>query len=102
MSKDDSEEGEELHPEELKVQLGVTEQETELLRKKVENLLTDNLKLTKEVKDITTKLSEAKKAPTSRYGSASSTTSSNDKNIAYLCVKIVAQFLSLCNNRLYH
>merc|ERR1712242_171318 len=35
LSKDDSEEGEELHPEELKVQLGVTEQETELLRKKV-------------------------------------------------------------------
>merc|ERR1719192_628336 len=88
LSKDDSEEGEELHPEELKVQLGVTEQETELLRKKVENLLTDNLKLTKEVKDITTKLSEAKKAPTSRYGSASSTTSSNDKKVDELQTEV--------------
>merc|ERR550539_756804 len=58
-----SEDGEELSPAELKVQLEVSEQETELLRKKVENILTENLKLTKEVKDIQTKLTEAKKAP---------------------------------------
>jgi len=30
--------------------------ETEVLRKKVENLLTDNLKLSKEIKDTNTKL----------------------------------------------
>ena len=36
---------------ELKVQLEVSEGETGLLRKKVENLLTDNLKLTKEIKE---------------------------------------------------
>merc|ERR1712112_804792 len=64
-----SEDGEELSPTELKVQLEVSENETELLRKKVENLLTDNLKLTKEVKDITTKMNDAKKAPATRsYG----------------------------------
>jgi len=56
-----SEDGEELSPAELKVQLEVSEGETGLLRKKVENLLTENLKLTKEVKDITTKMSEEKK-----------------------------------------
>merc|ERR1719295_2309565 len=56
-----SEDGEELSPAELKVQLEVSEQETEVLRKKVENLLTENLKITKEVKDITNKLNEEKK-----------------------------------------
>merc|ERR1712226_182591 len=61
-----SEDGEELTPAELKVQLEVSEQETEVLRKKVENLLTENLKLTKEVKEITSKLSDAKKTPTTR------------------------------------
>merc|ERR1719412_1033183 len=60
-----SEDGEELTPAELKVQLEVSEQETGLLRKKVENLLTDNLKLTKEVREITTKLTEQKKQTTS-------------------------------------
>merc|ERR1719209_2893686 len=42
-----SENGEDLSPAELKVQLEVSEQETEVLRKKVENLLTENLKITK-------------------------------------------------------
>ena len=41
---------EDLNMAELKVQLEVSEGETGLLRKKVENLLTDNLKLTKEIK----------------------------------------------------
>merc|ERR1712066_1113287 len=76
-----SEDGEELSPTELKVQLEVSEQETELLRKKVENILTENLKLTKEVKDIQTKLNDAKKAPAAgrSYGSygASNNSSSN-------------------------
>merc|ERR1711974_439111 len=72
-----SEDGEELSPAELKVQLEVSENETELLRKKVENLLTDNLKLTKEVKDITTKMNDAKKAPATRsYGGYGSNTNS--------------------------
>merc|ERR1712228_918691 len=57
-----SEDGEELSPAELKVQLEVAEGETGVLRKKVENLLTDNLKITKEVKDLTSKVSEAKKS----------------------------------------
>merc|ERR1712156_142821 len=76
-----SEDGEELSPAELKVQLEVSEQETELLRKKVENILTENLKLTKEVKDIQTKLNDAKKAPAAGrsygYGAANNTSSSN-------------------------
>merc|ERR1711936_609194 len=75
-----SEDGEELSPAELKVQLEVSEQETELLRKKVENILTENLKLTKEVKDIQTKLTDAKKAPAAGrsygYGAANNTSSS--------------------------
>ena len=57
-------EDENIDPAEIKVQLEVSEQETELLRKKVENLLTDNLKLTKEVKDITTKMNDSKKSST--------------------------------------
>ena len=73
-----SEDGEELSPAELKVQLEVSEQETELLRKKVENILTENLKLTKEVKDIQTKLTEAKKAPAAgrSYGYGATNTGS--------------------------
>merc|ERR1719342_1084345 len=51
-----SEDSDELSPAELKVQLEVSEGETEVLRKKVENLLTDNLKLSKEIKDTNTKL----------------------------------------------
>merc|ERR1719336_2435248 len=76
-----SEDGEELSPAELRVQLEVSEQETEVLRKKVENILTENLKLTKEVKDIQTKLNDAKKAPAAGrsygYGAANNTSSSN-------------------------
>ena len=68
-----SEDGEELSTTELKVQLEVAEGETGLLRKKVENILTENLKLTKEVKDISAKLSDEKnKKSTSSYSSYSS------------------------------
>ena len=86
-----SEDGEELSPSELKVQLEVSEQETELLRKKVENLLTDNLKLTKEVKDITTKMNDAKKAPATRsfgYGSSANNTNANEKKIEELQTEV--------------
>eukprot|EP00092_Neocalanus_flemingeri_P038095 GFUD01041465.1.p1 GENE.GFUD01041465.1~~GFUD01041465.1.p1 ORF type:complete len:1997 (+),score=598.99 GFUD01041465.1:524-6514(+) len=85
-----SEDGEELSPAELKVQLEVSEQETELLRKKVENLLTENLKITKEVKEITSKLSEAKKTPATRsYGTpAKDTNSTNEKKIEELQTEV--------------
>merc|ERR1719499_1595949 len=85
-----SEDGEELSPAELKVQLEVSEQETEVLRKKVENLLTENLKITKEVKDITTKLNDAKKAPSTRsYGlSSRDNSNSNEKKIEELQTEI--------------
>ena len=85
-----SEDGEELSAPELKVQLEVSEQETELLRKKVENLLTENLKITKEVKEITTKLSDAKKAQTTRsYGMTSrDTTNANEKKIEELQTEV--------------
>merc|ERR1712156_327491 len=85
-----SEDGEELSPAELKVQLEVSEQETEVLRKKVENLLTENLKITKEVKDISTKLNEAKKAPSTRsYGlSSRDNSNSNEKKIEELQTEI--------------
>merc|ERR1719208_397914 len=85
-----SEDGEELSPTELKVQLEVSENETELLRKKVENLLTENLKITKEVKDITTKLNDAKKAPSTRsYGlSSRDNSNSNEKKIEELQTEI--------------
>merc|ERR1711872_429024 len=85
-----SEDGEELSPAELKVQLEVSEQETEVLRKKVENLLTENLKVTKEVKEITNKLNEAKKAPATRsYGMTSRDSSnSNEKKIEELQTEI--------------
>ena len=83
-----SEDGEELSPAELRVQLEVSEQETELLRKKVENILTENLKLTKEVKDIQTKLTDAKKAPAAGrsygYGAANTSSNANEKKIEEL------------------
>merc|ERR1719495_2437956 len=82
-----SEDGEELSPGELKVQLEVAEQETGLLRKKVENLLTENLKVTKEVKDITNKLAEAKKnAGSSSYGrmGTQNSQSNTDKKVQQL------------------
>merc|ERR1711971_854941 len=81
-----SEDGEELSPGELKVQLEVAEQETGLLRKKVENLLTENLKITKEVKDLTSKVSEAKKSTSVGSYGRSGTTSQNstDKKVAEL------------------
>merc|ERR1711915_264500 len=68
----------------------VSEQETEVLRKKVENLLTENLKITKEVKDISTKLNEAKKAPSTRsYGlSSRDNSNSNEKKIEELQTEI--------------
>merc|ERR1711936_794606 len=75
-----SEDGEELSPGELKVQLEVAEQETGLLRKKVENLLTENLKITKEVKDLTSKVSEAKKSSSvGSSGRMGGTQNSTDK-----------------------
>ena len=56
----------------LKLQLEVSEQETSVLRKKVDTLLSDNLKLTKEVKDASTALTEEKrkKATTSSWRQA--------------------------------
>merc|ERR1711884_901005 len=56
-----SADGEELSVGELKVQLEVSEGETGLLRKKVDNLLTENLKLTKEIRDINTICTDEKK-----------------------------------------
>ena len=54
------------------MQLEVAEGETDVLRKKVENLLTDNLKLSKEIKDINTKWAEEKKKkPSSNLYSSS-------------------------------
>ena len=50
-----SEDGEELSASELKVQLEVSEGETGILRKKVENLLTENLKLSKDIKELNTR-----------------------------------------------
>jgi len=80
-----SEDGEELSPAELKVQLEVAEQETGLLRNKVENLLTENLKITKEVKDISTKLADSKKtSSTGSYGRMGTSQSSTDKQVAEL------------------
>merc|ERR1712038_1601691 len=74
-----NDDGEELSPAELKVQLEVAEGETGVLRKKVENLLTDNLKLSKEIKDINSKLAEEKKKkPSSSLYSSSARTSDKD------------------------
>ena len=87
-----SEDGEELSPTELKVQLEVAEGETNILRKKVENLLTENLKITKEVKEITGKLNdEKKKKPTSSYssyGSSRQDSSANEKKIDELQTEV--------------
>merc|ERR1711981_170237 len=77
-----NDDGDDLTPAEIKVQLEVAEGETEVLRKKVENLLTDNLKLSKEIKDINTKLAdEKKKKPAGNlYGTTSrSTTNESSK-----------------------
>ena len=78
-----SEDGEELTPAELKVQLEVAEGETAVLRKKVENLLTDNLKLSKEIKDINSKLTdEKKKKPSSGlYGNNTRTSASDNSKV---------------------
>ena len=77
-----SEDGEELSPAELKVQLEVSEGETALLRKKVENLLTENIKITKEVKEITTKLAEEKKKKPASSTYSYGQTSKQDNNQA--------------------
>merc|ERR1712110_635581 len=78
-----NDEGEDLTPAEIKVQLEVAEGETEVLRKKVENLLTDNLKLSKEIKDINTKLAdEKKKKPASNlYGNTSRSTTNDSSKL---------------------
>ena len=47
--------------DELRLQLEVSENETAVLRKKVEGLLTDNLKLTKEIKDLNSALKNSSK-----------------------------------------
>merc|ERR1711981_665960 len=75
-----SEDGEELSPAELKVQLEVAEGETDVLRNKVENLLTDNLKLSKEIKDINSKLAEEKKKKPSSSLYSSSITRKEDSS----------------------
>ena len=54
----------------------MSEGETDILRKKVDNLLTDNLKLSKDIKDINTRLAdEKKKKPSSSLYSSSASTS---------------------------
>ena len=68
-----SADGEELSVGELKVQLEVSEGETGLLRKKVDNLLTENLKLTKEIREINSKLSDEKKKRTNSSSAYSRT-----------------------------
>ena len=65
-----SADGEELSVGELKVQLEVSEGETGCLRKKVDNLLTENLKLSKEIREVNGKLSEEKKKKTSTSASS--------------------------------
>jgi len=75
------EDSDELSPAELKVQLEVSEGETEVLRKKVENLLTDNLKLSKEIKDTNSKLAdEKKKKSSSSLYSSTVRTKDNDSS----------------------
>ena len=62
----------------------MSEGETGLLRKKVDNLLTENLKLTKEIREINTKLSdEKKKKPSSSSTSAYGKSGTTDKNSHY-------------------
>merc|ERR1712113_9379 len=75
-----SADGEELSVGELKVQLEVSEGETGLLRKKVDNLLTENLKLTKEIREINSRLADEKKkkSTTSSYGSYGKTQEKGD------------------------
>lgn len=46
--------------EDLRLQLEVSENETAVLRKKVDGLLTDNLKMTKEIKELGNQLKTAK------------------------------------------
>ena len=65
-----SADGEELSASELKVQLEVSEGETGCLRKKVDNLLTENLKLSKEIREVNGKLTEEKKKKTSSSASS--------------------------------
>ena len=60
----------------------MSEGETDILRKKVENLLTDNLKLSKEIKDVNTKLADEKKKKPSSSLYSSSTARSSDKDSA--------------------
>ena len=78
-----NDDGDDLTPAEIKVQLEVAEGETEVLRKKVENLLTDNLKLSKEIKDINTKLAdEKKKKPAGNlYGNTSRSTTNDSSKL---------------------
>ena len=72
----------------LKLQLEVSEQETSVLRKKVENLLSENLRLNKDVKDLNTAISEEKKkksgTPTGAGGWRNSNNSINASQLEEL------------------
>ena len=66
----------------LKLQLEVSEQETSVLRKKVENLLSENLRLNKDVKDLNTAISEEKKKKSGTPTGAGGWRNSNNNNNA--------------------
>merc|ERR1711997_255671 len=78
-----SADGEELTLGEIKVQLEVSEGETGLLRKKVDNLLTENLKLTKEIREINSKLSDEKKKKPTATATSYGGKAAADKNSHY-------------------
>ena len=68
----------------MKLQLEVSEQETSVLRKKVENLLSENLRLTKDVKDLNAAVSEERKKKSGTPTGAGGWRNSNSSNASQL------------------
>ena len=68
----------------MKLQLEVSEQETSVLRKKVENLLSENLRLNKDVKDLNAAVSEERKKKSGTPTGAGGWRNSNSSNASQL------------------
>ena len=68
----------------MKLQLEVSEQETSVLRKKVENLLSENLRLNKDVKDLNAAIGEEKKKKSGTPTGAGGWRNNNSSNASQL------------------
>ena len=84
--RDQNDENSDMNVEDIKLQLEISEQEVTVLRKKVDTVLGDNLKLSKQVKDLDGQLSISKKKQPQNTGwrTASHSSSAHEKQLETL------------------